>query len=197
MPTFAEIANALQGSVMLARRDTGGYSHFDISAESFWRSFLVIFLVAPLYLAVSSLGAESATDVAATDAEAPSMLVRMVVLTAEWLANTAAMALVTRLLGLQHNYVPYIIVYNWTSVLAIAAVTPPFLLNAFGLIDTQMTIYLFVALSFGVMYYRWFIARTALDTSGMTAAGIVAFDMVFSMFVGMGVKQLLTVPAMI
>lgn len=194
MLTFAEIANALQGSVMLARRDTAGYSRFDISADSFWRSFLAIALVAPLYLAVSSLGGDPAAGTGPVDVETPSMLVRLMVLAAEWVAYPAAMALVTRLLGVQHNYVPYVIVYNWTSVLAMAAVTPPFLLNAFGLIDTQMTIYLFVALSLAVIYYRWYIARTALDTSGLTAAGIVAFDMVFSMLVGMGVERLVMGP---
>jgi hypothetical protein len=76
-------------------------------------------------------------------------------------------------------------------VLAIAVVTPPFLLNAAGVIETQMTVTLFVALSLAVIYYRWFIARTALDTNGPTAAGIVAFDFVFSMFVGLGVERLL------
>jgi hypothetical protein len=192
MPSFAEIASSLQGSIMLARRDTAGYGYFTMTAEGFWRSFLAIVLVAPLYLVISSIGSEPVTaDLPEGGRASPSALVRLVVLTAEWFAYPAAMAFVTRLLGLQHNYVPYVIAYNWSSVLAIAVVTPPFLLNAAGVIEIQTTVTLFVALSLAVIYYRWFIARTALDTNGPTAAGIVAFDFVFSMFVGMGVERLL------
>ena len=192
MPSFAEIASSLQGAIMLARRDTAGFACFTMTADGFWRSFLAVLLVAPLYLAVSSLGSDpGTTELSEGSRESPSVLVRLVVLTVEWLAYPAAMAFVTRLLGLQHNYVPYVIVYNWSSVLAMAAVTPPFLLNAAGIIDTRATVALFVVLSLLVIYYRWYIARTALATNGPTAAGIVAFDFVFSMFVGIGVERLL------
>ena len=52
---------------------------------------------------------------------------------------------------------------------AIAVVMPPFLLHAGGLIGPEATVTLFFVLSLAVLYYRWFIARTALDTTAATA----------------------------
>jgi len=155
MPSFAEIVRSLQGSVMLARRDTAGYGLFTMTADGFWRSFAAIVLVAPLYLAVTSLGGDgAAADLPEGARASPPAVFRLAVIAAEWVAYPAAMAFVTRLLGLQHRYVPYIIAYNWSSVPASAVVMPPILLLAGGLIGSDTTVTLFFFLSRPVHYYR-------------------------------------------
>lgn len=185
MPSLAEITSALVGSVRLARGDAAALGHFNMSVEGFWRSFAAIILVAPIYLAISSLSPDAG---AAEVAPAP---VRLFILAVEWVAFPLAMVLVARLLDLQQRYAGYIIVYNWSSVPAMAVLLPPFLLYSLGLIGPQALFSLFIALSLAVAYYRWLIARITLEIGGGVAAGIVVFDFAVSLLAGTLTQRLI------
>lgn len=185
MISSQEIADGLKGAWLLANRDVGGYRCFNQTVEGFWRSFAAIALVAPLYL--YAVAAETALDPAAATREAPDTfayyMAKLFALLLEWALFLVAMVFVTRLLGLTARYVPFVIAYNWSSVLIMAAFVPPVLLLQLGVIGENGLIVLSLAVTLIALYYRWFVARTALETTGMIAAALVAADVVLSLFV--------------
>ena len=193
MPSIAQIADAMTGSLMLARRDTGGYGYFDVSFGGFWRSFLAFFLVLPFYLSITAVEQNLAIELgdASASYDDDIRLVRFVALSAGWVAFPLMMVWVCRMLQLQHRYVLFITAYNWSSVPAMALLTLPFLLYQIGLLGASNTVLLYVIMMAGVVYYRWFIAHTALLTSAVNAAGIVALDLILSFVIWKGVNQML------
>ena len=192
MPSIAEITNAIAGSILLARRDLGGYRYFDLSLGGFWRSFLAYFLIVPFYLAIANAERGLAADLGEAGSREIDniMLIRCLVLAAEWIIFPVAMIWVCRMLNLGHRYVQFIVAYNWSSVPAVAFLTPPFLLYQLGIIGAGGTVLTYFVLTGAVIYYRWFVARTALDTTPMNATGIVAFDFVLGLVIGSGVIRL-------
>lgn len=182
MPSIAQIADAMTGSLLLARRDTGGYRYFEVSVNGFWQSFLAVILILPFYLSITA--AEQNLAIELGDQTTPDGdnigFIRLLVLAIGWVTFPLAMVWVCKALGLRNRYVIFIIVYNWTSVLAIAMLTPPFVLYQIGLIGAANTALLYIILTACVVYYRWFIAQTALMTTAVNAAGIVVFDIALS-----------------
>ncbi len=197
MPSIAQIADAMTGSLMLARRDTGGYGYFDVSFSGFWRSFLAFFLILPFYLSITAVEKNLAIDLGDPGAAYNDdiRLVRFLALSLGWIAFPLMMIWVCRILKLQQRYVLFITAYNWSSVPAMALLTLPFLLYQGGLLEATNTVLLYIVMMGGIIYYRWFIAHTALLTTAVNAAGIVALDFSLSyaiwkcvsqMFVGIG-----------
>lgn len=191
MPSIAEIKRALAASVMLARGDAGGHRLFDHSIEGFWRSFSAILLIAPAYLLTirseriltASVGGE------VPEPDAGFYLLRFVILIVEWFAYPVAMIGLAKLLSLGHRYVPYIIAYNWTSVVIAAVFLVPGLLLTSGLIPPGLAQLFFLAASIWTFYFRYSVARSALETGAATAIGLVIFDFLLGLlinFVGHG-----------
>lgn len=192
MPGIAEITNAIAGSIMLARRDLAGYRYFEVSPGGFWRSFLAYFLIVPFYLAIANAERGLAADLGAAGTREIDniMPIRCLVLAAEWIIFPFAMIWVCRMLDLGHGYVRFIVAYNWSSVPAVAFLTLPFLLYQFGIIGSGGTVLAYFVMTGAVICYRWFIARTALDTTPVNATGVVAFDFMFGLVIGTGVIRL-------
>ena len=90
------------------------------------------------------------------------------------------MAVVARYAGLAHNYARYIVVYNWSSILVMAMHMVPVMLLVFGVSMLGAASILFFAVYAVALYYRWYIAQTALETSGAVAWSLVLGDLVLS-----------------
>lgn len=187
MLSMTDIRNALTGSFLLAKRDPDGLRFFDHGLDGFWRSFLVIVPIAPLYVLYALQEIRMVQEMNPDDtfpAVGPGfVLAKTALLLLDWLVFPAAMIFITRLLALWPRYISFIAVYNWSSLFVILALAPPALLFTTGLISAQMaaTIKLFIVVF--VLYYRWFIAHLVLQTSALTAGLIVAFDLVLSLLV--------------
>lgn len=181
--TRAEILRAFNGSLQLARGNATGLRAFDTSMEGFWRSFLVVFLVAPLYLVAEHAELSLTRDFGAEPVE-PDLsfyLARLTTLGLIWIAYPVVMVFLARLLKLGHRYAAYIVVYNWTSLLTILVMMPPVLLYAIGLIPGALAVLLNLAATLWVLYYRFYVARTALETTVPTAIGLVLVDVLLSL----------------
>lgn len=192
MPSIAQIADAMTGSLLLARRDTGGYGYFDVSFGGFWRSFLAFFLILPLYLSISAAEQSLALDLGdrANAYDDNIRLIRFLALIAGWIAFPLVMVWVCQALQLRQRYVLFITVYNWSSVPAMAALTLPFLLYQIGVFEAPGTALLYLVMIVSVVYYRWFIAHTALQTTTVNAAGIVALDLLLSFVIWSGLNRM-------
>ncbi len=179
MPIITEFLSAMIGAFRLARRDASGLQYFNQTFEGFWRSFLAILLVVPIELATDLSGHLDATKETGDGADT-STLSGLPILLIIWLAFPIAMALMTRLLGLSHRYVPYIVAYNWCSIPLALLQVPIYLAAVSGLFSDVVIGMLYMALLTVLVYYLWFIAYTALETSRITAMGIVVFDIALS-----------------
>ena len=109
---------AMRGCWRLLWRDTAAFDHFNISIDGFWRSFAmvapVVVLAYPLFISDHRFGIE----LAQAGENPPELrlgtnyfyLLSGIVV---WPLLAAALAW---LLGVSHNYVRYMIIYNWMAV---------------------------------------------------------------------------------
>ena len=178
MPTWPEIVRSVQAAWLLARGDKAALAQFDLTVEGFWKSFAAALLVAPAYVLVL-LDQYRVTGWP----EHPwgTALAEAVSFTIGWLAFPLAAIPLTRLLGLSARYVPLIVANNWLAVIQVALYTAVVVLGA--LLPAELrTLALFTA-TIMVLAYQWFVIRTALATTGLTAFGLVVIDVLLSITV--------------
>lgn len=183
MPSLSEIVRALRGSFLLASGDAGGYRQFDHSMEGFWRSFAAIFLIAPLALASGPAELMIAAEFGEVERE-PDIgfhLWRLVMLGADWVAYPIAMVGLAKLLGVGQRYALYIIAYNWSSVMVAVVMIAPLLLFYLGIAGAGFAIVLNLAATLWALWFRFWVARTALEVNVPAAAGLAVFDFLLSM----------------
>lgn len=187
MLDIAEIKKALEGSFRLAKRDVSGMAYFDQSIDGFWRSFLVVFLMAPFYFLYSlqefQVGQEMFPNEIIETLNLTFFAIKTLLLAVDWLLFPVAMIFICRLLQLWPKYIAFIVIYNWTSLFVILVLTPIALLYISGSISAQSAASFNLLIVAPVLYYRWFIARCALQTTAATACLIVAFDLLLSLLV--------------
>ncbi len=178
MPTSTEIINAFIGAWKIARRDPTALSHFEFSADAFWRSFAAFIFALPFYLVFISAEWRmiSEAEVVVTNTVFSYTIVDLLSYVAFWIVYPVSMVFLCRALNLTQNFAPYIIVYNWSSVLVAALVAPPYVLYSFGIASLETTAFLILLVFMTALLYRWQIAVTVFRTTPALAAGIVAFE---------------------
>ncbi|MGI9464879.1 MAG: hypothetical protein ACR2OM_13110 [Aestuariivirgaceae bacterium] len=186
MNWLLEAQQAVIGSWRLLLRDTGGYDDFDLSERGFWRSFSAIVPIAPLYLYAATI--EIPDELTEEPSEQPETSLGLIVfvLLVQWITWPLVMVFVARVAGFAHNYSRYIIAYNWSSILVLSAQMVPALMLAQGGSVAALGNLVFVLFLFAVLYYHWYIALTALETTMSVAWTLVLADLV----IGIGITRL-------
>ena len=183
MNWIGEAHRSIFGSLRLAIRDQGGFDDFNLTEAGFWHSFAAIVILAPLYLYGHDIqGAAEMARTATPDdgASEPSLVTSIFELLIQWVAWPLAMAVIAKFTGLTANYSRYITVYNWSAILVgVVQVIPIFLYAQGGVLAELGSILMVAALAFAI-YYRWYIAQTALKTTGSIASALVLADLVLS-----------------
>jgi len=171
-----EAVRALKACWRLVCMDEDGLDDFDLSANGFWNSFAALIFVAPLYLYSSSAGARLASP---PQPERP-WFGAFALLALLWVLWPWVMITVSGLLDRQRHYVRYIVAYNWSSVYVIAALVPVFILQQTGIIGIGIGAVLSLCVIIWSLYYRWYVARIALEVPAFTASMLVAGDLAMS-----------------
>jgi hypothetical protein len=185
-----EIARSLNGSWDLLNRRAQGLKRFEIGEASFWRSFGAPFLAAPAF--VVSLAA----DRVHAGLFEPGSLFDNASVVARAGFDFAALWLTLPLLGiafaqslhLRAGLVPFIIVCNWSCVLAAAILAVPALMLAIGWATAALATLYSVAAIVIIMQMRWFAAKITLGVTSGVALMLAACDG----FVGLGLLRVLT-----
>src|SRR3546814_19522844 len=112
MIAAVDIARSIQGALRLAARDPAGVQAFDTSLRGFWGSFFAAVLALPFYAAVVLTRSDEPPVVVTPFAFA---LTEALASVCAWFAFPLAMVYVTRLIGRDAQYVPYIFAANWCS----------------------------------------------------------------------------------
>ncbi len=180
MPSALEITRALYGAWRLARLDRTAMTWFEATPEAFWRSFFAFAIVAPGY-AVLKLIEHSEVAVAAG---APRILVvDAIAYVVQIVAYPLAMLYLCRAFGRWDRYIGFVVALNWSVVLQMALLVPTTLLAASQAISAGLGNTLAFAAVMAVLFYQWFITRTALDVPGMVALGAVLVDLIIGKIV--------------
>ena len=186
MPDRQEVLSGLYGAYRLARFDPSGMANFNLTVEGFWRSFFAAVLVAPVYAILVGMQLSAGTE---------EFNLALVFLTegigyvVTWCAFPLVAIVLTRLLGLDRNYVALIVAHNWSAVLQTAAFVAVVLL---GVVLPQGLGTLLVTLTTGaILVYQWFVIRTALQSSGGIALMLLLVDLVVTSMISAGADRVL------
>ena len=191
MPTRQEVTRSIYGVWRLALLDASGFAWLNVSIDGFWRSFFAAILVAPLYVLIQIMGG-SADGVA--DDLGWVVLVKGVGYALSWIIFPVVMLFLSRMFALADFYVGYIIAVNWSSTIQIVAFFAVVALTAGGVVPAGMGALLITAVTAALLFYQWFIARVALQVGGLTAAGLVAIDVLLGVFINLGSDSLIAAP---
>ena len=176
LPTVEEIRRSLHGAVLLARGDPGGMGWFDLSFDGFWRSFAGPLLAAPLY---ALLAAERYLRSGHEGPVGPLLASEV----AAYLLDVAALPLLAillvRFLALGPRYVPLVVATNWAALLQAAAFLAAVVVGG-AIPPLRGLLPLLVWLA--MVFYQWFVVRTALGSTGNVAAAVVALNFVVTLF---------------
>jgi hypothetical protein len=166
--------------------DPGGVAYFNISVEGFWRSFFAAVLIAPAYVGliiVRDIGLSPEVADSGPLPETFNFLPEVFTYIMGWIIWPLAMLIVVRLLNQTQNYVPYIIVYNWASVIQIAILLPVAILTRGGIFPEQAAAIIGIIATLVVLFYLWFVTRTVLQVRDWAAAGVVVMDVLIGVLI--------------
>ncbi len=189
-----EIFASLRGSFELALGRANGLAYFENSFDAFWRSFAVIILVAPIYLAQVLAERHNLFAGGLIDPETYSsglyFSVKAGVLVVDWFAFPVLMVGIARLLNLTARYGIYITVFNWSSLLIVLVLTPAFVAWTLGLVGDFLANILTLGILMLVLRFRWFIARQVLGAAPITATGLVLAEFLMSVLINQSGNRL-------
>lgn len=176
---IAYMRRSIDAAFRLALRDERGWGGFDLTTDGFFRSFAAIMVVMPLNIlidlfatdvAIKKKLAEGGTVSGAYDLS--DAVFSTVAMCAEWLIFPVVMIFVLRFIGLAHRYSALVIAHNWGTVVVALLNIPAFALGTIGLLTPDLAFDVtFIVLGL-TLYYRFYIAQTALDAGWGTAASI-------------------------
>ncbi|MTI43897.1 hypothetical protein E1178_09810 [Roseibium hamelinense] len=160
---------------------------FDTSVGGFWRSFLVVFYLLPLFW-ISSLAekkhiVEQANILPENFPETIYWSAKLTGLGLDWIALPLLLASLAGPIGVTKGFVPFIVVRNWTSLLTAIPYVVISLLYLAGIISSGAMVFASLATLLVVVWFRYVIARIALGAAAGTAVGIVLMDVLISLFV--------------
>lgn len=198
MPDREEILQSLEGAWRLVWLDRSGMTFFNLTVAGFWRSFFAAVLVAPGYAILVAqkladrevLAPEAAPSVVAVGEPGATWVVVVQTITycVSWIAFPIVAALLTWLLSLGRLYVALIVAANWASVIQMAAFLAALALG-YVLPDPIRPVVITLVTG-GILFYQWFVVRTALQTSGGVALAVVLVDLLVNTMINVGADRL-------
>lgn len=165
---FAEIVRSLYGSWRLARGDPGGLDWFDLSAGGIWRSFWAPVLVLPGVLVLQALDGTFDPDLGRPLA---AQIIAFII------GCTLFPLLVARIseeIGRGPLFCRYLVAYNWTALIQLAALLPAALLAWAA--PGPATSLLNLVVTLALLFYQTYVARVALAVTRVTALLLVVLD---------------------
>jgi hypothetical protein len=178
---WVEVRLALTGCLRLARGDRDGLSCFDRSLDGFWRSFRAAVISYPLYLVLLAMRVSVAEW--QTSGGWRIVMVETIGYVIAWVAFPLLMLNVVRWIGRAHRFFDFMVPYNWCQVPQSALFVLVGLVSAGGVLGNQASEAMDIAAAIATLVYEWFIARVALDTTGLVAVFVVLVDLVLGVLI--------------
>lgn len=174
----------VRGAWRLLWWDESGLESFDQSDEGFYRSFgamgVAFVLLIPVFMADHRAGLEFAAgtpDVRFAMPLTVYLATEFVVGIFGWAVFLMLMVPFARAFGVVDRFVPYVIAYNWTSLLMVSFGFVLALFQLAGLVPWDMALAVQLVFAFVFLLYSWFVAVTALRLPALDAAAVVAMEL--------------------
>ncbi len=177
MPIFVEFVYVLRGLRRLVQFDIGGLGYFDRSIEGFWRSFRVALLIAPFSAIIILYELEL---IKPTVGWQHIMLTETLSYIVSWVLYPTVAYEICRFISRETEYPGYIVVYNWSTLLLVAAEVLVWLPTLMGITAAETSHNLHLLVGHIYLVYLWFIARAALRIDPFSAIGMVFTDYVLT-----------------
>ena len=193
MPSGQEILSSLYAAWRLLRGDVNALQYLNQSIAGFWRSFFAVVLTAPMLLIITVVHSEvfPAEEGEPEIGLAAGAVIRLISFVAAWLSFPLVMIWVSRMLGLGHRYVIYIIAWNWASVVAAAIMLLVTLVLASGMFSQGIAGALSIFAYGYILFYAYLVTKIGLACATGTAIGLVVFDALLEALVDLSVGSLL------
>lgn len=170
---------SLNGAWQFIKLNPRAMEYFDTSAESFWKSFWAIALLAPVFFIGLILNPET---VSIEDYE-----ITAVARTVEFLLKLPLIAVVmilfTKFLKIDAYYSNMIIAFNWLWVISNYIILPLSILINLGILPVSAGIIVMAMVVYLELYVTWFMFRQSLKISGWLAFGVMVFKLLFTLSV--------------
>jgi hypothetical protein len=181
-----EIVRSLSGSWELLNRRAEGVERFDVGEQAFWRSFCAPLLAAPVFIIWLAADRASHGEGGALFDNTDAVAHTGFDFAALWLTLPLLSIALADRLRLGARLAPFIIICNWSSVLAAAMLAVPALLLAIGWATPALAALFAVAAAMLIMQMRWYAARVALGITAGAAALLAMCDAL----IGVGLLRL-------
>ena len=173
---WIEVQLAVGGALRLARGDPRGLGFFDTSIDGFWRSFRAAVICYPFFLILLGFRVSTARWQAA--GLMPVVIVETIGYVISWVAFPLLMLPLSRWLGREERFLPFIVAYNWSQVPQTALFVILAAGAGSGLLPHAVAQLADFAAAVAVLLYEWYIARVALAVSSSQAVPVVLLDLV-------------------
>jgi hypothetical protein len=185
----AYVRRSVDAALRLALRDRSGWNGFDLTADGFYRSFFAIVLVMPFNILFDLFSLRvTSKDGSIGDYGLPEAMFSTIALCAQWLIFPLMALYLLRFLRYADRYSALIIGHNWGTVVVQFINLPILVLLSWGWISPTLAIdFYFIALGL-TLYYRYYIAQTALDAPVNVAVAIVILDFLLKIFFALGLS---------
>jgi hypothetical protein len=191
--TADEVNRSFKGTLDLLNSRSEGLKSFDMSERGFWRSFAAIWLTLPAYvisLAIERMRLGAVPNGSLLD----NLWVDAVVALGHvggYIALPLAMIFIARSFGLTARYVPFVIVTNWISVIALLVLSLPAMLLLLGWATPSLASLFSLAFAVILVRIQWFATKETLGLSSLPALAIVFFGILLNFGVGSLTRGLL------
>ncbi len=186
-----DVVMGLYASWRLFLFDRTAIQYIDSTVDGFWISFYAAVIALPGAFILRILFVENNPELLADTGMGRVTMVFALDYVYQWVLFPLFMVYLAEAIGRRRQYVTFIVARNWSQVIQIAIILPPaVILLAGGADDAGAAWLLLIAAHFVTWVYGWFIARNALDISGMAAALIVFAELVISIVISL-VSELL------
>src|SRR5216684_314978 len=179
---WAEVQHAVVGALRLAVGDRRGLGFFDASIPGFWRSFRAGAICYPFYLLLLVFRISGARWAAAGIPRV--ILVETIAYVISWVAFPLIMLHMTRWLGRESRFLPFMVAYNWSQIPQTGLFVLVGLEGASGLASTSAAHSAGLLAIIATLVYEWYIARVALAVTGTQATLVVIVDLLLGTSLG-------------
>lgn len=189
MPFKQEIFQSIYGAWRIARFDPNAMNHFNLSLQGFWRSFFASILLAPFFLISKIVNEVGAGAEQMSQGPVGYTVFWLFVWFLAWAVFPIVMVLVASLLKLSDTYVPFIIAWNWSSVLMAILLYPFYILHGLNLIGQEAAALLMMAAQISVFYYSYLVTRASLQCALFAAIGVVIMEFLLGLLIQGGANH--------
>jgi len=192
----AYMRRSVDAAFDLVTRNPRAWTKFDLTVEGFFRSFTAILLVLPMNILMDVIltrlaltrAAEAGREIMVTPYGLGDAVFSSLALCTQWMIFPIVMIFVLRFLGLAHRYTALIIAHNWGTVVVWLFNMPVFLLYAARMISADLTLDLYFIVLGLTLYYRFYIAQSALDAPWGTAAAVALLHVILQAYFQIGLS---------